>query len=135
MNIGNARKHPWKLARAVVFMLCAVGCSKEYVDTPSAPSPDGRRSLSMRSENTLLRPYEKRNAKKISVSVGSGQQSLFQRHYNLVGSDIKWHTHWVSNDEVQINLYDHAATGDASNHIKTLSLCLNRVTGKFEEKK
>ena len=129
-----------------LMLIMSCGCMHTVVGG-GGDSPDKCYRLWVSSHGASGKSYVDKSKKKLWVSISSGDGTnsavLFQQRYDLVGSDIEWKTHWVS-DEVSVVFYDW---GDgvsnysnmkhlkASNHVASLSFRRDPTTGKFIEKK
>lgn len=77
----------------------------------------------------------------VSEGSGTNRTTLFERRYSIAGHYVCGTTHWLSNDCLKIDVYDYGPDRarkydpDArlSNHITSVILTRDKMTGKFSE--
>jgi len=130
------------------FILMATficGCSHTYIGGKSKASPNGRFWVSTECDGASGHAYVDRTKKKFWVWIqsasGTNYNLAFQHRYIINGSAVEWQTHWLSDEAVSFEIYDWGDGVDrwskvaASNHIASLSLALDKSTGKFMEQR
>ncbi len=139
----NRFRHFWWPA---ILMLCLAGCYRPSVhDGQGKASPDGQLRLAVKSRGVYQRPYHERTRKVIEISVrragGAAQRPLFQQRYRIVGSDVSWHTQWLSPSNVVVQLFDYgdgvrrlaAPTHPPERPIRTIRFRVDRQSGNVTE--
>jgi hypothetical protein len=134
--------------RTPLFILMAAficGCSYTYIGHRSIASPDARFWVSTECDGANGHAYVDKTKKKLWVWIqstnGTNYTLVFQHRYIITGSAVEWQTHWLSDEAVSVEIYDWGdGVGSwskvaASNHIASLSLALDKSTGKFVEQR
>jgi hypothetical protein len=130
-----------------LLMISAVGCSRTYIaDGQGTPSPDGQYRLAITSHGAYRHAYIDQTKKEVRISVwparSSVQKPLFRERYFVVGSDVSWHTRWLSSTNVEVELFDYgdgvssydvSKTNAPTRQIRTIRLRVDRQAGTVRE--
>jgi len=138
-----------KLARSFAAgCLCAVlvGCTHTVIGNGSGlPSPDGRLRLAVQIHGASGKAYVDQTKKRVFFWVEpSGTNTaapLFATNHVLVASGVHWHIHWLSTNEVSVDLVDYcpgvsgySPQRTVTNHLARFSFAeMGGVWGEREE--
>jgi len=131
--------HMQKLFYSLIPMLALglAGCAFVNVDdVPGTLSPDGKYSLHV-VDVDRGHPFFDKSKKSVRVCIGilgatdpKMQDQFFDYSYIFKGTAIQRTTHWISSEEVSVELYNTDSTS-VSNHIASLSFVFDDSKHKF----